>query len=137
MTVETPKEIEFTPIQLNPATTAILAGLSALGTRLDAIRDTLERREFESPGLHKLATVPIRTSLRFRVTHFIIAVSAAGVHSLRIGTSNFFTVETAGADTLVIPLPVTIDNGVDISVVSAALTDAFILGYTDYPEGER
>lgn len=125
-------------LELNPATTALLAALAAVKDSVDNVRETLERRENQSPGLQRLSSTVFSTSKRFRVTHFVLSVSAAGVYGLRVGTSDVFQVQTAGADTIAIPLPITIDSGKEISISGTAvnITDAFIVGFTDYPEGE-
>jgi hypothetical protein len=124
--------------RLNLGTTALLAGLAALGERMDAVRETLERREQESPGIFQLGSVAKSSSLRLRVKELVLSVTAAGTFGLMIGTTdegrrfNF-----AAAGTLVIPMPITIDSGKDISIsgTAANILNAYVTFFADYKEG--
>jgi hypothetical protein len=120
---------------LNPTQSMLVSGIQQLHDDLVGLRDTMERLEREAPGLLKLATTATITNQRYRAISLILAVSAAGAHSLRVGTANVFTVQTSAADTLILPLPVTIDRGKEILIVSAGFVDAFLVVYTDDTPG--
>lgn len=121
----------------NPATSALLDSLSGIGSDVISILRILQQGQDSPPGITKLTAAVFQTSKRYFVQWFVIAGSAAGAYGLRVGTADVFTVQMGAADTKIIPLPITIDNGKEISISlagGAALVDAFIVATTD--EGE-
>lgn len=130
MTIENP----------NPATSAILLGLRMVKDAVDNVALVLQRRENQSPGLYRITPagsgmgVGIEAqSTRIRVTTWVIAVTAAGVFGVQVGSAVIAQVNMTGAGTLIVPLPVTIDNGKDVTTTGTAanITDSFLLGYTE------
>lgn len=124
----------------NPAASSVLAALAGIAPLLNDIRETLERQERRSPGLFRIAPAGSDAgdgigaqSTRLRVTHWVIAVSAAGQFAVRVGSAPVVFAEFAAAGTLVIPLPITIDSGKDISTdgVVANITDSYLLAFTE------
>lgn len=133
MAVDAPKMEQGT----NPATSALLDALGGIESDVVSILRILQHGQDSPPGVTKLSAAVFQTSKRYFVQWFVIAGSAAGAYGLRVGTADVFTVQMGVADTKIIPLPITIDNGKEISISlagGAVLVDAFIVATTD--EGE-
>lgn len=138
-----PGETVVTVVESNgqsPATSAVLGALGNLGTLLSAIRATLERREKLSPGAFAIWPNKLAISTRYRVESLVISPNGTAVRTLqiRVGSATRLTVECDR--TTVIPLPITLDRGVEVEVWDAAtgavalpavLHDAFITAYTE------
>lgn len=119
----------------NPATSFIVSALGQVVTAVDKVRDTLERREKQSPGQFRITGGDAFTarSHRMRIVNWVLAVSNAGTFGLHVGSADVVQVEAVGAGTFVIPLSITIDRGVDVSTsgVAADITDSFVIAYTE------
>ena len=125
----------------NPATSVIAGLLTAVQQAIVGVAATLQRMETrQSPGLYRIApagaSMPpgfLAQSTRFRVIDWIIAVNAAGTYGIQVGRDDIVQVEFAGADTKVIPLPVTIDRAAEITTsgVAANIVDSFLTIYTE------
>lgn len=135
MTDETPRVTT-----INPATSAILLGLKAVQDAVDNVAEVMQRRENQSPGMYRITPTgsPMgegigAQSTRLRVTHWVIAATAAGTFAVQVGSAVIAQVVFAAAGTLVVPLPITIDNGKDITTTGTAadVADSFLLGFTE------
>ncbi len=138
--VEAPMKQESTP--LNPATTALLMELQRNRTAMEGIRQTLERREQESPGSVHFFPASYQSSVRLRVTHIVIACgTAAESIGVKVGTNIVFRLHTTVGGVITLPAEITLDRGVEISLVDlatggapATTLDAFIFFYPDEKE---
>ena len=116
----------------NPATSFLAAALNEVRKAVDGVTATLERREKESPGLVRINEV-FATSTRLRVVQWVVAVKNAGTFGVHVGSRDIVNIEAAGAGTFIVPLPLTIDRGVDISTsgTAADITDSFLIAFTE------
>lgn len=107
---------------------AIIAELRLIADQVKQLHNRLER---PAPWVRRTPFVP--EHVRDRLEWWIVTVSGAGAITLQFGTSAVFTVQFAAADTKVIPLPVTLDRGKDITVVDAStvLVDSLLIGYPE------
>ena len=98
---------------------------------IKAVNELHNRDEIPAPGAFVIPFVAKHE--RMRVVSWVVSVDAAGTYALQLGTSVRFTVQTAAADTLVIPLPITIDRGTDVSIVATGgnVTDSLLVAYTE------
>lgn len=125
----------------NPATSVVVAALDAVRAAVGRVADTLTRMEWrQSPGVYRItpggASMPPgfpAQSTRLRVIDWVIAVSAAGTYGIRVGRDDIARVQFAGADTKIIPLPVTIDRAAEITTsgTAANIVDSFLTVYTE------
>lgn len=131
----------------NPATSAVLGALAANKEASDRIALTLQRIESrQSPGLYRilpagsassaeLAAGFVAQSTRFRVISWVVAIGpTGGTFGVNVGGQDIARVHVpAGGGTLVIPLEVTLDRGVDITTsgVAADIYDSFLIVVTE------
>lgn len=121
----------------NMATTALLAALSSVRESVDKVWQTLERREQVSPGrfiITQNATQIFRAqSIALRLVNWVVALDGADTYELRAGSSVVAVVVTAADATLVIPLEVELDRGVDLSTVAlgaGVVISSYVIAYT-------
>lgn len=124
-------------LPLNPATSLLLQAFGELQKTLAQISKNTERQEEPAPGLFRL---PLQTSVRIRATGLVILPAAAGTYRLMVGTAPLVTfVAPANGVLGPIKLPVTIERGVQLEILTAAgvrvtaaeIADQFLLGYPE------
>jgi len=128
-------------IEATENVTEVPADTAYLGRKLDEIRDMLGvlsassiRQEMPAPAVFELTQdTPRSWSARIRNVYFVFSVSAASEVTLKIGTSvGARKFQVAAADTRIIPLPITIDPGADLTLDSSAGTvTGFLIGYIE------
>jgi len=115
----------------------MLQALSALTETLAQIAKNTERQEAPAPGLFRL---PLQTSVRIRATGLVILPAAAGTYRFMVGTAPLVTfVAPANGVLGPIRLPVTIERGLQLEIITAAgvrvtaaeIADQFLLGYPE------
>jgi hypothetical protein len=79
-----------------------------------------------------LFDLPFTTSLRIRITDIVLTSTAAAVVTLLIGVSPRSYIFGA-ADTKWLPLPLTIEPGVNIGIATTAgVATAYLIGKVDH-----
>lgn len=123
MTVQTPEpQIE----QPNVAAFSIIGALDELKKVMEQVATRMER---PAPRIWRTPFTP--THEQVRVEWWVVTLNAAGTATLNIGTRAVYIVQAATADTFVIPLPLTITRGVDVTVAGANVADTILIGYTE------
>jgi hypothetical protein len=140
-------DINIDPVNLDPVPSDLPEDTKFLGDRLDKliavmtdIRQATLQQQSPSSGMFFLFATrnDFPQTVRVRAQWLVIGSSAAGNVVVNIGSASLLTINFPAADTKVIPLPITIDAGKDVTAVAgggAALTAAFLTGYaeTDRP----
>jgi hypothetical protein len=99
---------------------AIRDGIAQLHNRMERPAPTIWRSPF--PEHHP----------KLRNEWWVISFSGAGTASLQIGTAVVYIAEVAAADTIVIPLPITIERAANVAVVAQDnVVDSMLIGYTE------
>jgi hypothetical protein len=134
------------PMQLDPIPSDLPEDTKYLGDRLDkliAIMTDIEQatvqQQSPSSGMYFLQALhnDFPQTVRTRILNLVVGSSAAGNVTLTIGTASLLVVNFAAQDTKVIPLPITIDAGKDVTLTAAGGA-AITVGYlTGYPETDR
>lgn len=139
-------DINVDPVNLDPIPSDMPEDTKYLGDRLDMliavmtdIRQATLQQQSPSSGVYQLLAGrnDFPQTTRLRVIALVVASSAAGNATLTIGSAAQIVVNFGAADTKIIPLPITIDAGKDVTLIAgggAAITTAFLTGY---PESER
>lgn len=106
-----------------------------LGDRLDKIAGLLEHligntNKQPEPAL---VALPLQASTRrFRALYLVFAVSATATITLRVGTASKAVYNTASADTRIVPLFLTIDNGIAVTLeTSAGTINGYLIGFPE------
>lgn len=102
---------------------------------LERLVADLIRQEIPAPGIFH-ATVgrnDFPQDVRVRVRNLVVSVSAAATITVRIGSAAYLLFDMGGADVRVLPLPLTIDSGTDVTVTASAGTvrAAYFEGYAE------
>jgi hypothetical protein len=119
---------EDTPVAAGP----VVAGLEDVVKAIEALAQS-NRGENPAPFIFDIAQ-PNRTHVRLRVVAWVIA--AANVvgtpTTLTIGAAVIRTVVMSLAlTTLVVPLPITIERGVDVVAAGGELVDSWLIVYPE------
>ena len=128
------KVAKLKPIDVNPATSAILTALGAMHSGIAELVSLAKLGgRADTAGIFRVSS---RRAFghALRVREWVIAGGAAGSYALQVGTATVATVEFAAAETLVVPLPIGIDRGQDIETVASGggtVTDSFLIAYTE------
>lgn len=131
------------PVMLDPLPANIPSDIKYLGDRLDKlvavmtdIQQATQQQQSPSSGMFFLFATrnDFPQAVRVRAISLVIGSSAAGSVTLQVGAASVLVVNFAAADTKVIPLPITIDGGKDVTLTAAggaAITAAFLTGYAE------
>jgi hypothetical protein len=117
------------------AVAPILAGQDAIVKAIEALAES-NRGENPAPGLFRI-TATNRTHIRMRVTKWVVAadVAAGGGTKvqLMVGTSVVATIDLSGeSPSFVVPVPITIERGTDVSTAPTSVLDALDESYLIY-----
>lgn len=128
------KLAKLRPIEVNPATSAILTALSALHRGIDELVSLAKLGgRADTAGIFRVSTRRSFTHA-LRVRQWVIAGNDAAAFSLKVGTATVATIEFGAAGSIVVPLPIEIDRGQDIETVAVGtgtVTDSFLIAYTE------
>jgi len=106
---------------------AIISELRAI---LDELKQVHNRMERPAPTIWR-SPFPEHHP-RLRNEWWVISFSGAGTASLQIGTAIVYIAEVAAADTIIIPLPITIERAANVAVVNTDnVSDSMLIGYTE------
>jgi hypothetical protein len=129
--------------QGNPATSAVVGATQQVREAVAKMDRTLQRFEsWQSPGMFRVTPAANggvvgqgreATHERLRVREWVISVSDAGAYTLMAGQTPVATVQFAGAGSIVIPLPITLERGILITTagVAANIYDSFLITNTE------
>jgi hypothetical protein len=131
------------PMQLDPIPSDLPEDTKYLGDRLDQvialltdIQQATQQQQSPSSGMFFLFATrnDFPQFVRVRCIALVVGSSAAGNVTLQVGTASVLVINFPAADTKVIPLPITIDVGKDVTLVAAggaAITAGFLTGYAE------
>jgi hypothetical protein len=134
------------PVNLDPVPSDLPEDTKYLGDRLDKligvmtdIRQATVNQPSPSDGAYFLMTGrnDFPQTTRLRASTLVVSVSAAATIAVLIGSATFMSFDVGAAElTKIVPLPIVIDAGKDVTVTTSAgaIRTAFLLGK---PESDR